>query len=285
MSDQTTIVWGIPKDFDRNKILSVISKFGGVERNTTNPYQLGVWKINSLTATLFEKKLVVQGKIDEFSKKFFREVSLIEGLRIDQKNAVRLAAIFPKLQNAIVCVECRRPSLLIDASIKELDLEFKKECGHSDKMVSPFLMLNNRIQPDLNILISKCVSRIVGLGFFKDFEVVIPNYILNVSDSLLGPNKKKAVSNEIETLRKLAYQNVISILNFDNRLTIPNTIEELGKEEDNMIIEIAKVTNSVILTGDNNLKTKALLASRPVIYIQPDIFGKLKILEEVRMPK
>lgn len=285
MSDQTTIVWGIPKDFDRNKILSVISKFGGVERNTTNPHQLGVWKINSLTVAVFEKKLLVQGKIDEFSKKFLQEVSLIKGLRIDQKNAARLASIFPKLQNAVVCVECQRPSLLIVASIKGLDLEFKKECGHSDKMVSPFMMLNNRIQPDLNILISKSMSRLIALRFFKDFEIVIPKYLLNVADNLLGPEKKKAISSEIEALRKLAYHHVISILNFDDRLKIPSTIEELGKEEDDMIIEIAKVTNAVILTGDNTLKTKALLASRPVIYIHPDIFGKLKILEEVRMPK
>jgi len=285
MLDQETIVWGIPKGFDRNNLLSVISKYGGIERNRTNPYQLGVWKINNLTATLFEKKLVVQGRIDEFSKRFLKEVSSIKDLRIDPKNAAILARIFPKLQNAIICFECRHPSLLIVASIKGLDIDFKKECGHSERMNSPFLILNNRIQPDLNILIAKGTSRLMKLGFFRGFEVVIPKYILNVADNLLGSQKKKAISREIDALREFAQQDVISIFNFDDRFKIPNSIQELEKEEDDMILNITRLTNSVIFTGDITLKSKAVLSKRPVIYIPPEIFGKLKVFEEVRLPE
>lgn len=75
MSDQTTIVWGISKDFERRKIVEVVSRFKGVEGSITRPYQLGVWKINSLTTSMFEKKLVVQGRVDGVSRKFIREIS------------------------------------------------------------------------------------------------------------------------------------------------------------------------------------------------------------------
>jgi len=50
------------------------------------------------------------------------------------------------------------------------------------------------------------------------------------------------------------------------------------------ILEIAHLTNSVMVTCDENFKDRALLANRPTIYIHPDLLSQVKIIEEVRTP-
>ncbi len=52
--------------------------------------------------------------------------------------------------------------------------------------------------------------------------------------------------------------------------------------EDNIILEIANLTNSILLTGDMNLKDKAFLDKRPTIYIHPKDAKKIKQIHETR---
>lgn len=154
------------------------------------------------------------------------------------------------------------------------------ECEHSCSTEAPFLTLNNRILPDLNMLISKTVSRLINLNNLKGVEIVFPGFILDVIDEFKGSDKKKAVSTELESLRKLAEKGLITL----------NTLSNLGihldaekqKEEDKIILDFAHFTNSILLTSDLVLKERALATNRPVIFIDPKDFDKIKTIEETR---
>lgn len=284
MQEQIVIVWEFLPSFDKELIKRVMEKYRAQFRAPSNPYMLQSWKTDGLTINVFEKKLVVQGVLDEHSKVLIQEIAGIEGLRLDAKNQEILARVFPRRQNAIVCSQCRMPSLLIEGEIAGLDVVFKKECGHVDKMRPPFLTLNNRILPDINVLISKALSRFINLGYFHGFEIVIPQYVMGVVDRYVGRAQKRAISEEIGVLRKLASDNKVSILNYNDGFPMPLTREHFESEEDDKILEIAHLTNSVMVTCDGNFKDKALLANRPTIYINPDLLNQVKVIEEVRTP-
>ena len=285
MPEQIVIVWDFASGFNIELIRAVLEKYKALSRTPTNQFVLQSWKIDGLTVNVFEKKLVVQGALDEHGKILIQEIAAIEGLRLNSKNQERLAQIFPRKQNAIVCSQCSTSSLLIQSHIEGLEVVFKKECGHSDKINIPFLTLNNRVLPDLNILIAKASSRFIALGYFHGFEVVIPQFVMRVVDKFGGKAQKKAISGELETLRKLADDNKISILNYIDGFQIPSSRTQFENEEDDKILEIAHLTNSVMVTCDENFKDKALLANRPTIYIHSDMLNQIKVIEGVRTPE
>ena len=107
---------------------------------------------------------------------------------------------------------------------------------------------------------------------------------MRVIDKYAGKAQKKAISDELGVLRKLANENRISILNYNDGFPILPSREQFESEEDDKILEIAHLTNSVMITCDGNFKDKALLANRPTIYIQRDMLEQIKIIEEVRAP-
>jgi len=76
----------------------------------------------------------------------------------------------------------------------------------------------------------------------------------------------------------------ISIFNFEDNIDIPKTREEFDVNEDRNLLEIAKITNSLIITSDINFKDQAILAKRPVIYLDPDTVSNVKVLHETRIP-
>jgi len=282
--EQVVIVWQFSPKFNINLVAEIMGKYNASKKQPTNPYIIESWKAGSLTINLFAKKLVVQGKLDEYAREIIQEIAGLEGLILDAKNQERLAKIFPHRQNAIVCARCRTPSLLIEAKIEGLDVIFKNECGHIAEIRPPFLTLNNRILPDINVLVSRVFSRFIQLGYFLGFEIVIPQYILRVVDRFLGKGQKKAVSEELNALRQFANDNKVSILNYKDGFELPVSREQFEIEEDDKILEIAHLTNSVMITCDRNFKDKALLANRPTIYIPADILEKIKIIEEIRTP-
>jgi predicted PilT family ATPase len=144
-------------------------------------------------------------------------------------------------------------------------------------------MVTNRILPDVNVLISGHISKGIQIGLFEHFEVVIPDFIMGVIDTF-GVGKRTGASNEIERLRKFEHEGKITIINCKDGNPIPST-EELGKVEDDIILEIAKLTNSILFTQDINLKGKALLKKRPTIFIHPEEAGKIKTITQVRSPE
>ncbi len=279
MPEHVTLVFEISWGFQESQLLKQMEI--ALERKPTNAYEKKVWSIDGLTIKLYEKKLVVQGGLNYHTKEFLRGLRNISGLALDGKNAAIWLQVFPSRHNAVLCPECKETSLTIGGEIEGLDMVFKGECGHKNNLRPPMFMLTNRILPDVNILISKSLSRLVGLGYFDRFEVVVPEFILDLIDEFKGPSRKDAVSDELVSLRALEKEGKINI----NNLTgLPLTIDSSLQEEDKVILELAQLTNSVLLTSDRLLKERAVLQERPTIYISPDDYGKIKVIEKVRTP-
>jgi len=284
MPPQITIVWKFLSNFRNEDLVKILNGFGGEEVEPKNEHEQNVWKVDGLTIKHYKNKLVVQGIPNDDGKRLLQRIAEIDGLSLDDKNAEKFAKIFPTLQNAILCSECRKPSLIIEGVIEGLDIVFKKECGHKNNLKPPILMLNNRILPDMNILISNNLSRLIKLGFFVGFEIVIPDFIIHAIDQYLGPSKKKGASQEIENLRKLEQDGKISIFNVQDNLKSSITRDDFNSEEDVIILKIANLTNSILITTDKIFKERASLGKRPTIYIDSTLGGKIKTIEEVRAP-
>ena len=280
---QVTIVWSVTSRFRNPDLLSVLRDFKSDQRKPTNEYEIGFWKVNGLSVKLYAKKLVVQGNLDDYNKKLLSEIERIDGLSLDQENASKLRSLFPTKQNALLCEKCNSPSLLVAAVRDGLDIAFKKECGHSDKLTPPLMMLNSRILPDMNILISKSLSRLVALGHFVGFEILIPEFILDILDQFKGSGKKEAVSKELANLRIAEGQNRVRILALKEKL-FEISSESLSKEEDKILLRLANLTNSILVTSDQVLKDRALMDNRPTIFIPAEVFSQIKMIDEVRNP-
>jgi len=284
MVKQINIVWTLTPRFQQEDLNQVLTKFNAQKHNSTNEYEKGFWKFDGIIIKLYEKKLLVQGKISDYSKNAILDIKSIEGLSLDTTNSAKLRLLFPTSQNAIICNKCGCYSLQIDGTYEGLDIVFKKECNHIDKLNAPLAMTNSRILPDINILISGSLSRLINIGYFKGFEIVIPDFIIDVIDEFKGTGKKGAVTKEIKRLRSLENSGLITIMNIENEIIKIHKTSDLSKEEDKIILQLAQITNAVLITGDELLRTRALMKERPTIYISPEIFGKIKIIESVRNP-
>ena len=93
---------------------------------------------------------------------------------------------------------------------------------------------------------------------------------------------KKTVSEEIDQLRELEKQGLVSIKPFKDDREIPASRVEFNIEEDPTLIEIADITNSIFITADINCKDQALLRKRPVIFIDDATTRSTKMLHELR---
>jgi rRNA-processing protein FCF1 len=283
MPEQVTVTWQVSLIFNRSNLDEILAKYRATEAKPTNQYQVKLWRVDGLTITLYEKSMVLQGNLNDMTRRLLQDVAAIEGLSLDQKNADRLAKILPRRQNAILCPECGQSSFMIEASISGLDVLFRRECGHANKIRPPLMMLNSRILPDISLLVSKALSRFAELGYFIGFEILIPDFIMNALD-FLGREQKEAASSEIHTLRRMEQQERLKIINYKDGIGPPPNREQFQAEEDNRILDIAHLTNSILVTCDRNLRDKALVGNRPVVYVPGEILGKLKIIEEVRNP-
>jgi len=277
------LTWEVSSGLDESKVKDVLKKFGCTDEKPTNRYQKWVCKGVNVTIIRFEKNLVVQGRENDESLQLVKELSKVNGLRLDKENAEKFAKLFRLSHNAIFCMECNTPSLLIEGKIEGLDIVFRKECGHKNSMRPPLFMLTSRILPDVNILIGGHLSRCIDLGYFEGFEVVIPDFVTHVI-GVLGSREGSGASSEITRLRNFESNKRITIFNCKDGLPVPSTKEEFQKKEDDSILEIANLTNSILFTGDRNLKDKAMLNKRPTIYLQPRESKQLKIIKEVRHP-
>ena len=59
-------------------------------------------------------------------------------------------------------------------------------------------------------------------------------------------------------------------------------VEKYLSMEDNYLSEISDTTNSILITGDANFKSKVLLNNRPVIFIPPQLHSNIKTIFESR---
>jgi rRNA-processing protein FCF1 len=278
MSESVNIVFEISTGFDESTLLAYMQK--AKEEKTKGDYELRVWRIDGLTIKQYERKLVVQGGLNDFTKGFLQGLRGVKGLTLDGKNTIAFVRVFPSKHNAILCQECGGTFLAIQGEIEGLDVVFKNECGHRNNLRPPIFMLNNRILPDLNMLISKSLSRLIHLGYFIGFEVVVPEFLLDVVDQFKGSGNKTAVSAELDDLRALERSGKIRM---NSLSALPMQIDTSGfKDEDKVILGLAHLTNSVLITSDKIMKERAVAQERPTVYINPDDFGKIKMIQETR---
>jgi len=277
--ESVNLVFVTTSEFEEGILATYVKDGKGATRKTTNEYQRFFWSINGLSLILYEKKLVVQGRLTDFTRKFIRGLRDVKGLTLDSKNTEKFLQLFPVRQNSIICSKCGKDSLFIKGYIEGLDILFGMECGHKCNLVAPFLTLNNRVLPDINVIFSKSVSRLVNLGYLRGPEIVFPEFILDVVDKFKASGFKKAISDELDTLRKLEETGLIKINTFSN---LPISVAHTLKDEDKIILDFARFTNSILLTSDEVFKERALMLGHPTIFILADDFGKLKMIEEVR---
>ena len=138
-----------------------------------------------------------------------------------------------------------------------------------------------RILPDICVLISHTLSRVVELGFLDGgFEILIPDFTHEIVSILCEGKLKAGFKNEIEKLQKLESERKIDILYCSYGVDLPENKKELINTEDDIILEVAVVTNSILFTSDKGLKDKASSIKQPVIYIPPKFQKNIKELAE-----
>ena len=137
---------------------------------------------------------------------------------------------------------------------------------------------NIRILPDICVLISHTLSRLIKLGLLHGFEIVIPDFLEFTVDMLCEGRLKSGFYNELDELSKLEDDRLISILYCDYEKPLPMDRETLIKTEDEYILEIAVVTNSILFTSDKGLKYEATSIKQPVFYFPPKYQKDIKEL-------
>lgn len=277
------IIWECSPTVEDTSIKEVLYRFGCTDATITNQHQRWICKGSNIKIIRFKRKLVFQGTENEQNLEMMQELSKVKGLHLDYANAEKYARHLHFSHNAILCMECISPSMLIEGKVENLDLVFRKECGHVAKLKPPIFMVTNRILPDVNVLISGHISRGIQLGMFEHFEIVIPNFVMGVIDTF-GSGKRTGASNEITRLKRSEMDGKISIINCKDGYPIPPP-DQLGTVEDDTILEIAKLTNSILFTQDVTMKDKAMIKKRPTIFLHPEEAGKIKIITQVRSPK
>jgi len=280
---QINIVWEVLPSFDINELKTIMKEHGLIESTPKTEHQKNVWGGSNLNIILFKSnKLLMQGKKTEFGIKIMQDLSNIGGLTLDHKNAKKMSSLLTKIQNALICPKCNSLTYLLEGEIEGFYLKFKsKGCGHVNSLSPPLWMCNFRILPDLNILIGQLLSMCINLGYFKDFEIVIPEFVIHSIDHYVGSKHKKSAKKEIEALQEFDNKNIITLTHFNLGLKDNLNETNFNEEEDNCILKAVNYTNSILLTSDEILKDRSIMDGRPTIFLPQNIVSDLKHIEKV----
>lgn len=118
----------------------------------------------------------------------------------------------------------------------------------------------------------------VELGFLEDFEILIPDFIEEIVLVLCEGKLKSGFYNEIERLKELEEERKIDILYCSYGVDLPENRKQLIITEDDIILEVAVATDSILFTADKGLKDKAVSIKQPVMYIPPKFQKGIKEL-------
>jgi len=275
---QLSITWHLTPKFSAGKLDQILHGDLGLNKEAPPQDVRLRWKFTDVTIHLYQTRLLVQLVKTEFTIAVVKRLQSYEGLTVDEANARKIATLLPIGQNSLVCPQCKMPTIEVNAEISGLSATFKTSCGHSIEFEPPVMMFSNRLLPDLNILVGNNLSLFLALGFFKRFEVALPDFLMHAIDQFLGKKKGKGAAREIEKLKSAAAKNEISLVWFEVGEKKYLGPEDFEKKEDDFILEQAKLTNSILLTADKNLSQKATLQQRPVVYLDPKIVSQLKSL-------
>lgn len=126
--------------------------------------------------------------------------------------------------------------------------------------------VNIRILPDICVLISHTISRLIELNILNGFEILIPDSIEYIVQILCEGRLQAGFYNEIDKLKELEENRKIDILYCSYEMPEIKNRKELISSEDDLVLEIAIVTNSILFTSDKGLRDKAISVKQPVIY-------------------
>jgi predicted PilT family ATPase len=125
---------------------------------------------------------------------------------------------------------------------------------------------NVRILPDICVLISHTLTRLIELNILNGFEILIPDSIEYIVQILCEGRLQAGFYNEIDKLKELEANRKIDILYCSYEMPEIKTRKELIAREDDLVLEIAVITNSILFTSDKGLRDKAISVKQPVIY-------------------
>jgi hypothetical protein len=259
MSGSLPIVFQVKDSFKKNQFTKFLSdKF---EFTCEDKDWITSCKIDSLgvTVRINKKKITIQGQLNKETREIISEINAFDQLTLDPKNLKIYEEIFQPKNGQIICQQCGKASEMIEGTSDDSGNPiFKSSCGHELETNSPLLIARNRILPDLNILISKTLSRLVSAGYFNGYEVVIPEYYDKFVDQCFSKGKRReSFLTEEKELNKLMRQGRIRIYAHPfvgNK--IMNCSDE-GKIEDDIIFDLAINTHSILITADKTLIDKS----------------------------
>jgi len=239
---------------------------------------------------IYKNTFMIQGKginnPNEYVFDLINHILKLRFLTLKGKSKENFQKFLPKI-GIILCNKCGKSSNFVELEIENDKPTFKYnscDCILNLRNYS-FNLINNRLLPDLNVIISDALIRLFDLGFFKDFYVIIPTYILDICDKkLLGKSRQKKINEFIERCVELKNKNFLNIINFkENEIIKFKEITEnnFNQIEDKIFIELSKLTNSFLITSDKSLKTQLLLQDLPLIYLDGAKLGKLKALRKI----
>jgi rRNA-processing protein FCF1 len=121
---------------------------------------------------------------------------------------------------------------------------------------------------------------VVELGFLDGFEILIPDFVEEIVLILCEGKLKAGFYNEINKLKELEAERKIDVLYCNYGIDWPENRNKLINTEDDMILEVAVATDSILFTADKGLRDKAVSIKQPVIYIPPKFQKGIKKLAE-----
>lgn len=242
-------------------------------------------KNNSLGTTIrIEKnKITIQGQLKKETKEIISKINALDQLTLNPKNLKIFVEIFQPNNGLVICQECGQPSKVIEGgSDTSGNPVFKGSCGHELKTNSPLLIARSRILPDLNILISKRLSRVMQAGYFNGYEIIIPEYYDKFVDQCFSKGKRRdGFLSEIEELSNLQKQGIIRYQTHPYKGSIIIECNDEGKIEDDKVFDFAVETHSILITADRTLKEKSVQRNLECIYFTQALSDSAKLLSKL----
>ena len=82
-SSNITLVWRIGSKFSEDSLAQIFEESGSTEQEPKGEHEKRIWKFNDLTIKLYDRTLVVQGKLSSAGLLLLEGINLIEGLSLE----------------------------------------------------------------------------------------------------------------------------------------------------------------------------------------------------------
>ena len=278
MNNRLPIVYDEKDNFEKSQFIVFLTKKFGFTCDSKAEITSCKKESIGTTIRINKKKVTIQGQLNKETKEIISKINALNQLTLSSKNLKIYEEIFQPKNGKIICQQCGKASEAIEGtSDGSGNPVFKSSCGHELETNSPLLIARNRILPDLNILISRTLSRLISTGYFNGYEIVIPEYYDKFIDQCFGKGKRRnSFISEKEELDKLKEDGRIRIHNPPwSGGRIANCSEE-EKIEDDSIFDFAVNSHSILITADKTLKEKSRGRNLECIFFLQEVADSAK---------